>query len=59
MPDTDTDHRCTAHAQPNIDSQQDGEPILSATIGETLEVYCTCRKCGREITLEYEYIDAY
>lgn len=53
------DHSCTANAQPIIDDARDGEPILSATIGDTVEVYCKCRECGEEITLEYEYVDAF
>jgi hypothetical protein len=51
-------HNCLANATPVIDRQIDGEPILSATLGDQVEVYVSCRKCGQDLTLSYGYVDS-
>lgn len=59
MSDSD-DHYCPANARPLIDSSQDGEPILSATMSnQGAEIYMVCSVCGDELTFEYEFVDSY
>ncbi len=54
------DHYCTSNARPIIDSSQDGEPVLSATMTTNgAEVYMECEVCGDELTYEYEFLDSY
>lgn len=51
------EHDCTATLTPLIDDAQDGEPILSATIGDgEAIVYLECADCGREFEATYEYV---